>query len=146
MLSKRYKANMRSKVLSHANEVLYMLAISILATLLLCWALRKDWFPAWQGDEEKALFKHPTTLVTAYYPLETGSKHTLQEYATWISNLFAHTRTPIVAYLPPGNMTDTIKAMRGRLPLTIKVRRWVSNGIGTGQVFLLYFSRLIKNT
>lgn len=63
----------------------------------------------------------PTTLVTAYYPLASGSKHSLGEYKAWLSNLFAHTRNPILIYVPPGNTSNIIQEMRGTLPLLIKV-------------------------
>lgn len=65
---------------------------------------------------------YPITLVTAYYPLTSGSKHTLDDYMKWASNFFAFTRAPIQIYLPPGNMSNVIREMRGDLPLTIKVR------------------------
>lgn len=71
--------------------------------------------------QERKIISHPVTLVTAYYPLSSGSKHSLEDYMKWTSNLFGHTRAPIVAYLPAGNISQTIREMRGDLPLTIKV-------------------------
>lgn len=70
-------------------------------------------------DVSQALY--PATIVTAYFPLNQGSKHSIEEYKKWASNLFPHIRAPIVAYLPPGEITEVLKEMRGELPFTIKV-------------------------
>lgn len=64
---------------------------------------------------------YPATVVTAYFPLKKGSKHSIGKYKKWVSNFFPHVRAPIVAYLPPGEITDVLKEMRGDLPFTIKV-------------------------
>lgn len=79
---------------------------------------------------ERELVPYPVTLVTAYYPLSSGSKHSLDEYMTWMSNIFAHTRAPIVVYLPPGNSSNVIREIRGILPLIIKVGHVCTNDEG----------------
>jgi len=110
---------MRNKI--HMSIGVPALVIAIVLYLL-CNERHDYWHSSWVEQMQRHVAVVPTTLVTAYYPLANGSKHSLAEYMTWLSNFIAHTRTPIIAYLPPGNMTRVIRGMRGSLPLKTKVR------------------------
>lgn len=94
------------------------LTLSLLMSLNFLYGERSWIVDTFQLTDEA---RYPTTVVTAYYPLPHGSKHTLDEYMTWASIFYSQIRTPIVAYLPPSNISDIIKEMRGDLPLVIKV-------------------------
>lgn len=63
------------------------------------------------------------TLVTAYYPLSKGSKHSLTEYRKWMSNFLPHVQAPVVVYLPPDpEIHAVVRELRGDLPLLLHVR------------------------
>jgi hypothetical protein len=64
----------------------------------------------------------PATLVTAYYPLSKGSKHSLKKYRKWMDNFLPHVQAPVVVYLPPDPEIHAIaRELRGNLPLLIHV-------------------------
>lgn len=63
------------------------------------------------------------TVVTAYYPLSQGSKHSLYDYRAWMENVLPHVEAPVVIYLPADDeLQATVRTMRGNLPLKIQVR------------------------
>lgn len=63
------------------------------------------------------------TIVTAYYPLSQGSKHSLDDYRVWMENFLPHVEAPVVIYLPADDeLQATVRTMRGSLPLKIQVR------------------------
>ncbi len=72
--------------------------------------------------EASASDTHPTTIVTAYYPLGNASKHTSAGYDAWMANFFPWVKAPILVFLPSGPIIERVKQMRGELPLTVKVR------------------------
>jgi hypothetical protein len=57
----------------------------------------------------QALDKPETTIVTAFYPLAGNKKYSLADYLTWINNFCHCVRAPILAFLPPGDLADTIE-------------------------------------
>lgn len=62
------------------------------------------------------------TLVTAYYPLSAGSKHTIEKYKRWMGNFLPYVRANLVVYLPPDReLENSIRQLRGDLPLIIRV-------------------------
>ncbi|KAG8970438.1 hypothetical protein FRC03_008635 [Tulasnella sp. 419] len=62
----------------------------------------------------------PIILVSAFFPLPT-SKHTVQEYASWLSLLLSQVSTPLVIYTSP-TFSETIEQLRGNLPVIIDTR------------------------
>lgn len=68
---------------------------------------------------------HPltdATVVTAYYPLSQGPKHSLKDYRTWMENFLPHVEAPIIIYLPADEeLQATVRDLRGNLPLAIQV-------------------------
>ena len=67
-------------------------------------------------------FATSATLVTAYFPLSQGSKHSLGDYRTWMANFLPHVQAPIVIYLPPDDELEVIiRELRGDLPLIVRV-------------------------
>ena len=67
-------------------------------------------------------FATSATLVTAYFPLSQGSKHSLDDYRRWMANFLPHVQAPIVIYLPPDDELEaTIRELRGNLPLIVHV-------------------------
>ncbi len=103
-------------------SVLWAALVLAILLYLVCFVWHDYRLSSWIAQTQRHVAAYPTTLVTAYYPLANGSKHSSAEYMIWLSNFIAHTRTPIIAYLPPGNMSIVIQEMRRSLPLTIKVR------------------------
>lgn len=71
--------------------------------------------------DEPTASHHRVTIVTAYYPLEAGAKHTLEKYDAWMQNFIPCVKVPIVVFLPSGPIQEKVKKMRGELPITIKV-------------------------
>lgn len=62
----------------------------------------------------------PATLVTSYYPVPNGAKHSLDEYRKWMSSFLPHVEAPLVVYLPPDPQIETVvRELRGDLPLQI---------------------------
>lgn len=62
------------------------------------------------------------TIVTAYYPLSQGSKHSLKDYRAWMENFLPHVEAPVVIYLPADEeIQATVRALRGNLPFAIQV-------------------------
>lgn len=62
------------------------------------------------------------TVVTAYYPLSQGSKHSLSNYRAWMENFLPHVEAPVVIYLPSdAEIQATVRTLRGNLPLNIQV-------------------------
>lgn len=59
----------------------------------------------------------PVLLVTAFFPLPS-SKHTSEEYGSWLKLFLSQIRTPMVIYTSPAFST-TIKKLRGDLPAII---------------------------
>lgn len=106
--------------MKHVPAASYVLRVGLLIGVCLHAFLGPRIYPLLLMDEEEV--NYPITLVTAYYPLLQGSKHSLDEYMAWASNFYNHTQTPIVAYLPPTNISGVIKTMRGDLPLLVKVK------------------------
>lgn len=62
----------------------------------------------------------PVTLVTSYFPVPKGAKHSLEDYRKWMSSFLPHVEAPLVVYLPPDPQVETIvRELRGALPLQI---------------------------
>ena len=73
----------------------------------------------------------PATLVTSYYPVSKGAKHSLESYRKWMGSFLPHVKAPLVVYLPPDDpqVEAAVRELRGDLPLQIvQVDRYMAGG------------------
>lgn len=63
----------------------------------------------------------PATLVTSYYPVPKGAKHSLEDYRKWMNSFLPRIKAPLVVYLPPDDqqVETAVRELRGGLPLHI---------------------------
>ena len=61
------------------------------------------------------------TLVTAWFPLGAASKHSSDEYLSWMSAFLGRVETPIVVYTSEAGRSDILAIRDSRLPTLFEI-------------------------
>ena len=120
-----------TRTIASAVTGIVVMMVTLLAFMLEEEGVLKGQHPLWGFLRQPADTPlTPATLVTSYYPISKGAKHSLQDYRKWMGSFLPHVKAPLVVYLPPDDpqIETVVRELRGDLPLQIiKVHTWVGD-------------------